>query len=402
MTNLTSGPFKSSSRLFRMPFGLALVSVFALIIFAPVILNMVNAGSDYSAHLFSAESWVKEGFPDRPRPQFLFHALVILLYRLMPGASIPYAGLLLALIYYIVLTVIIFVLVYPLFTGFSAFLRLISSLILTLILMLVGPISIITFSPPNLYFGYVPSHVYHNPTVALLKPFALILFLYACQVFTSVRRSHVTVVLCALVSAFGTMAKPSYAIVIIPALGLLAIFNWWRGKPVNWLLLTAGIALPIAIVLIWQNRYYHDANMGSFIFAPLQVMAYYSPDNLLLKLLLSIAFPLAVLILYYRQAVNEVSMQIGWLGLLVGLSYTYLLAEANDWTDGNFWWSGQIAVFILFVTSTLFLIRQNKSLLAQKRFTPAFIFCNLLLLLHLVGGVALYISSLGSNWRLMR
>lgn len=389
---------KTLTKSYGLPIGLAIVSILVIIMIAPVILNMLNAGSDYVAHLYSADIWARYGFPDRPRPQFLFHALVIFLYRVIPGVSIPYAGLLLGLIYYAALSMIIFVLVYPLFNGFSPFLKMVCGIIFTITLMFVGPINLITASPPNLYFGYIPSHTYHNPTVALLKPFALILFLYACQLFKSVHKNYVTVMLCALISTFGTLAKPSYAIVIIPVLGLLTLINLWRGKPINWMLLIGGIALPIAIVLFWQQNYYRDSSMGSFIFAPLLVMTYYSPSNLLLKMLLSIAFPLAVLVFYYREALKDISMQIGWLGLIVGLLYTYLLAESNGWQDGNFTWSGQIAVFILFVASVMFLMKQNMPSLLQRRFTPAFLVCSLLLILHLIGGLMLYSASFSPDW----
>jgi hypothetical protein len=264
--------------------------------------------------------------------------------------------------------------------------------------MFIGPINLLPLSPPDVYLGYISPHVYHNPTIALLKPFALILFLYACQVFKSVRTSYVMIIACALISTFGTMAKPSYAIVIIPVLGLLAPIYWWRGRPINWMLLIAGIALPIGIVLIWQQRYYANTNLGRFIFAPLLVMSYYSADNLLLKLLLSIAFPLAVLIFYYREALKDISMQIGWLGLAVGLLYTYLLAESYGWQDGNFTWSGQIALLILFVVSAIFLVKRNMPLFSQRRVTPAFIICTLLLLLHLIGGIAIYTTSSSPDW----
>jgi hypothetical protein len=390
--------YNTPLRRYGLAIGLGVVSILIILMIAPVILNMLKAGNDYPAHLFSAEFWAKYGYPDRPRPQFLFHVLVIFLSRILPGISIPYAGLILSLMYYVALSVIIFVLVYALFTGFSSLLKLVCSVILTLILMLVGPINVITFPPSNLYFGYVPPNAYHSPTVALLRPFALLLFIYACRVYTNFRKSYVNIMVCALVSALGAMAKPSYAIVIIPVLGLLTLIKWWQSKPINWMLLIAGIALPTAIVLIWQQNYYRETNMGGFIIAPLLVMSFYSPNNLLLKLVLSIAFPLCVFVFYYREALKDTSMQIGWLGLLVGIFYTYFLAESVGWTDGNFTWSGQIAVFILFVASVIFFVRQNMPLLTQRRFTPALLICTLLLLLHLVGGLALYYASLRPDW----
>ncbi len=396
MTSRTARSFKSLLRTHGFPIGLGIVSIIASLMFAPVILNMINAGNDYPAHLFSAETWAKYGYPDRPRPQFLFHVLVIIFYRTIPGVSILYAGSLLAVIYYIALVAIIFILIYPLLKTLTPLLRLTCAVALALTLVLVGPINLVDTS--NLYFGYIPSNSYHNPTIALLKPFALLLFLYACRAYSDGRKSSLHIIVCALISALGTMAKPSYAIVIIPVLGLLTVVHWWRRQPINWMLLIAGIGLPIAIVLIWQQNYYHDSSMGGFIFAPFAVMSSYSPTNLLPKLLLSIAFPCAVLVFYCRSALKDTAMQVSWLGFLVGAIYTYFLGESATLLDGNFTWSGQVSIFILFVASTLFLVKQNAVLVAQHRFTKAFIICTLLLILHLVGGIMLYLACLKPDW----
>src|SRR5690606_10371708 len=92
--------------------------------------------------------------------------------------------------------------------------------------------------------------VYHNPTIVLLKPLALGLFLYAVGVFSAQGHFHtrgawaaafVLTVLCGL-------AKPNYLIVLLPTLGLVTVYRLLKKQPVNWPLLLS-IALPAVVLL---------------------------------------------------------------------------------------------------------------------------------------------------------
>jgi hypothetical protein len=94
------------------------------------------------------------------------------------------------------------------------------------------------------------------------------------------------------------------------------------------------------------------------IFAPLAVIRLYSPvDPLTIarSLAASLAFPLAVTALWPRDAMRDVGMRIAWGGTLVGLFFSYFLAEGDGRLDhGNFLWTGQMAVFVLFVGAAAF------------------------------------------------
>lgn len=381
------------------PLWIGLLSLLLVAIFTPVILNMLRSGNDYPAHIYSAYVWEQTGYFDRPRPQFLFHAAIVGIHRLLPGSSIDMAAAVLGIACYVTVGVTLFSLMFASLKGWSYRGKLLFALTTTLILMLAGPVNLLTAGNHNLYLGYLSPHIYHNPTITLLKPFALLLFLLVLRVFDGMSISRPLLACCALVTTLGTIAKPNYVIAVLPVLALLAFIAFLRKQSVNWLLLAAGVMLPAVIVLLWQRAYYQATDMGSFIFAPLQVMNAYSPGSLLPKFLLSILFPLCVAFLYIRAAGRDRMMQIAWLGFAVGVLYTYLLAESKDYVDGNFTWSGQITLFILFVASALLLIRENAPLLARRRFTPAFVICTIVLVLHLIGGLALYVANLGADWQ---
>ncbi len=112
------------------------------------------------------------------------------------------------------------------------------------------------------------------------------------------------------------------------------------------------------------------------------------------KFVLSILFPLCVYSLYFRKATDDTYLSLAWPIFLVGACYTYFLAEDGAARfDGNFWWSAQVALLILFVFSTAFLVRQE---VRSKRF----FICAAVFGLHLISGIVWYDTQIGllSAW----
>jgi len=203
------------------------------------------------------------------------------------------------------------------------------------------------------------------------------------------------------VSLFSVLAKPSYSVVILPTVILIALYQKWKGRSVNWMLLIVSIILPSGVMLGIQSLSY---NMGGLIFAPLAVIdewaRLYNPAasaGLLVKLILSLLFLITVYGLYFEDARRNMPLNFAWLGFAFGVCYTYLLAESSRVEYGNLVWSGQIALFILFVMSLAFFACQNWQLLAAdvsgKR-TPRFMIGLAILALHLVSGIVWYLAHL--------
>jgi hypothetical protein len=293
------------------------------------------------------------------------------------------------------LGVTLFVLLYRLFASFSPRKRLLSAMLFTLILMLVAPINLLTLNAHNLYFGYIAPHSYHNPTIILLLPLAFGVFLFALRVFNDKPVSVPWVLVCAGIAALSTIAKPNYAICLLPALALCTLYALVRKQPIDWRLLLVGIVIPTVEVIIWQFFYYRYQGVGGFAFAPFQVMEAFSPGTLLPKLILSILFPALVLILYFKDATRDLAMRLSWLAFLFGAFYTYFLIDSVVWAAGNFGWSGEVTLLILFITSTFFVIRQYQS---TRQWTPRLGICAAALVLHLVSGSIFYLPHLTSAW----
>jgi hypothetical protein len=153
-----------------------------------------------------------------------------------------------------------------------------------------------------------------------------------------------------------------------------------------------GIGLPSVLLLIWQFLVTYFANEeGSILFLPLGVMSSYS-NNLILKLILSTLFPLLILIIYYRQVKVDDRMILGWLLFGFGLFFTYFFAEGGSRSmDGNFGWSGEISLSLLFIISTLFYLG-----LPRKQPWVDFL-VQASWVLHVVFGVVYYLYCIYNN-----
>ena len=212
------------------------------------------------------------------------------------------------------------------------------------------------------YLGYIGLATYHNPTIRLLQPVALLSFLLAVRVFTSFSNSWKVVLSSAFLVIFSALIKPNYLLCILPALGLMVVI-WlvWK-KPVDWRLLIAGFSGarhfdPVGSAI--ANLYLPGNDASSIIFDPLGVMSGYS-GYLLPKFFLSILFPLVVLIFNFRRVVRDNTLMLAWVGFLASVLQMYLLAELGSrFADGNFLWGAQIMSFILFVASARFLWREK-------------------------------------------
>ena len=235
-------------------------------------------------------------------------------------------------------------------------------------LTLVAPLFWPTPASREFYFGYLFPNAFHNPTIILLRPLALGLFL-ACAVVLgggAEPRPARTAGL-ALLTVSCALAKPSYLICLLPALGLAWLLD---GLPRNrrWSALVLGVLVPGALVTAgqaWFTLTTERMEPTTIAFAPLEVVFLHTRRDvplLAVKLALSIVFPLAVAAAFARQAARDAALRVAWLAFLAGAFYAYGLAETGPRrTHGNFLWSGQAAAAVLFAASARFALARNRA-----------------------------------------
>ncbi len=222
------------------------------------------------------------------------------------------------------------------------------------------PISALWFVDHKFYLGYIGITSYHSPTIILLRPLALLQFLYALRCFEPRRTSKIELLGMAMISMLAAFAKPNFAIDLLPAMTILGLQRMLQRRNVDLAAFLAGFALPTLFVLTGQFLITYQRESG-IIFAPFTVMSHYS-GFLLPKLLLSILFPLLVTIIYRRRVWHDAHMRLAWLIFVFGGFYTYFLAEGGPRLyDGNFGWSGEIGLFVLFAAASWFFLSLPES-----------------------------------------
>ena len=341
-------------------------------------------GGDFHAHIRFAKVMYETGRP--PIPHFLLQALIAAVFGAHLAPSLVSAARFVLIGCYVLTALLMYGLLWIVFRN--------SRIGIPLVLFLVGLATLLAqpITVAHAYqLGYFWPEPYGNPTFMLLKPFALAGF--ACTAWYLSRRCKIDarlVVLFALATAAGALSKPSYLICAVPAAALLVVCRLAQRLPVSLNGLIAGLYLPAAVILGWQfyqtysghgtGTVYHD----TIVWAPFKFMSHYT-TGLFAKLLLTIAFPLAVAILYWKQARRDVFLQLAWLCFLAGAFYSYMLVEQKSWADGNFTWSGCIAAFTLLVASAVFWFRRISS---APRGRPEWraLLCGALLVLHAVSG----------------
>ncbi len=258
-------------------------------------------------------------------------------------------------------------------------------------LLIASHVFLLTIDPPNLYHGYFVPVVYHNPTQQLNKLFTLWIYFIYCAQFLDSRRAEATSVASAGgLTVLSALAKPSFLIAFLPAAGLFALADLVRRRWRQVLMFAVGIALPATLVLLWQalRAYGPDSGTGVF-FAPFVVFDF---DATLYKLPASLAFPIVVAGVAVRGGVRDPKFTFAWVFTVLAMLITLLVGEAGPHLDaGNFAWTGQTAVFLVYVESLLLLIVRPDLSRWRQAAWAAFG-------LHVLCGVVWYASVFFRDW----
>lgn len=259
-------------------------------------------------------------------------------------------------------------------------------------LTIVAPVTIITLLDGRFYFGYIGLANYHNPTIHLLRPVALLSFIHALSIFKQSPSSNLDIGTSALLIILSALIKPNYAVCILPALGVMTLLHLYWKKPIDWRKLVFGFFLPACSILLvqWIVTYLMvRGDDAGIVLDPFAVERAFS-EYLIPKFILSILFPLSVYFIYFRQVARDTDFQLSWLCFLVGAAQLYLLAEEGDrFYHGNFRWGAQVTLFLLFTVVARYLLRakiRGKSFRIREKVVLYGVY-----LAHIVAGIAYYI-----------
>jgi len=386
----------------------ALLVILVIAVFGPLLRAQVNLGQDYLDHDMFATIAL-----DNPRalpPHFLYHVSAIALYQSHLVPNIENAGFVVMLVAQIVTALATYQLLQWLNRKHGS-VQPISGYVwvaAALTLMLLGPIS---FLADNLRTGqanaFLFANTYHNPTVNMLKPLAILLFWVILNLMQPSQRRRLLLLsfAAAALTVLATLAKPNYTIAIVPAVALVIGYSCFRPPARNRLWFVASVLIPAGLVLAWQYFFLFGPDPTSqfhggdtkIIFAPFE---YFVTINqvpfgwLLLDLIASILFPALIYFAYWREARHDIALNLSWLVFLITLAQAYFFNESPDGSHGNLTWGTQIGLFILFAVSVeYFVYKADEAVRSHQRLSWSLVASGVALSAHVVNWVAVLLST---------
>jgi len=366
------------------PFYAVLLSVLT---YYSVLKEFANEMSDYCGHVYSyipllqgdklAEGWMSI-------PYFLWHAFVIILHKIIevpiePASAIVSCGF--ACFSFFVLFYMIerycaakAVRVTPFAAATVAF-------ALCVIQRIILPWADIG--------GAFSINPFHNPTQMCVKPLSLLCFAFTYDIFEKLNNSSYEgtfismkkgllrgYIALAVALFFSGMAKPTFAEMFIPTVGLLMLFEW--GCRVVRKNTTAKayfielckmflVAVPtICYILlqffayfVWGGSYGMDES-HMIITRWMEVWKLFS-ENIPLSIVLSLGFPLLIVMMDIRFFLKDNLGRIALVGFIVSLLEAGFLTEESKMTHGDFLWPMMSGMLLLWVAATLRFIVMNHS-----------------------------------------
>ena len=237
-----------------------------------------------------------------------------------------------------------------------------SLIALSLCLFIIAPVFV--FPDKRTIVGYVSPTLWHSPTYHALRIFILPVSLLAFRAvaaapYRNLNQRVFVLMLAATLVSLSVLAKPSYAIVLLPGICLIAYYRALARQPVDWILLALGILLPALVILALQflvNFGNGDSiQVGWLESWRRQVPIWQIPT----RLTASLAFPLLAYLLYLSKTRMSLYLNMSWLVVLVAVFFMFNFTVTGLRSSHFvFNWGAYAAVFALMYATTEFLLRQ--------------------------------------------
>lgn len=187
-----------------------------------------------------------------------------------------------------------------------------------------------------------------------------------------------------LLAAFlflSTCAKPTFAEMFIPALGIVMLIDWiifirrkdGSAKPFfKHCLWTLLCAVPSLIHILVQALAYtifggSFASDSSFMFTkPFEVWSFFS-ENVALSVVFGMAFPLALVLINLSFFLKDDLGRMGLVSYLVGFAEASILGESGArFAHGNFFWPMMSGMLVMWTVSLLRLLKLEREQTDKK------------------------------------
>jgi hypothetical protein len=215
----------------------------------------------------------------------------------------------------------------------------------TMVALTIGPFFLMNLNP-HIYMGPGSPSVWHNVTLLMVKPFALLGVFFTIKFFATTRVTFfVSAIIVLLLSIF---AKPSFIIVFLPALVVYVVLKKYFDKA---RLRFALVAILLSVGLLAYQFMHKYAGEGDsrVIFDFLGVWSLYTP-SVTVSIVMALGLPFLISIFNYQSVKKNEYIKFTWLLVFFSLILFSCFAESGKhYRDGNFSWSWMISLGLIYI-----------------------------------------------------
>ncbi len=278
------------------------------------------------------------------------------------------------------------------------------AIILALLLNIVMPCYISGLSDGR-YMGMHASSIWHNSTYLMMKWLGLWTILVYMEIEKNISKklTFKSYLFFTLILTITTAAKPNFFLAVTPAMFIFLVADLIRKKaPFGRLAMFGSAVIPSFAVMLLQNRALFKAGAGGngIMIAPGRAMSAHT-GYLLIVSILSIAFPLMVLLLHIKDLFKNRYLLFAWLCAGFGYMEYFLFSEKGTRDmDANFSWGYAFTIILIFGISLIMWmddirnIRNDKNIVKKGYLAACGIvlgyhtYCGLLFFIRLCMGVS--------------
>ncbi len=250
------------------------------------------------------------------------------------------------------------------------------------------------FSLKFMYLGRVPSTVWHNSTLILMFPFAILLFQQQLKLskLKNLKVFDKEILIVTGLIILNLCIKPAFLIVFFPISFFMILHNISKDNFKDTLVKSIPLIIGF-LVLVGQYVAIFYLGLGSLdqtqnsiiIGIPFEFLRNFVPYWYIpIGLVISYIFPIATVLCYkeilkFRPFIHALAYS--FLGLLISV---FFIEDGSRKFDGNFNWQNIICMYLLILSSVAFLVEK---LWTKERYSNKMIFLGILFVIHVLSGV---------------
>ncbi len=198
-------------------------------------------------------------------------------------------------------------------------------------------------SPLNHWFYYMLSgspNPFHNPTILFVRPFGIASFIfYIKYVQTYKMQGYIKyIVLFSIMTFLSVGAKPSYAVVFLPAMGIYTLYYMIQNRKLYFGITALLAVFPSLVLLLIQQKMLSSTT--KLLNISIKFGSYMNLNTTQVIVSSLIAFPVVVLLFQISLLKDAPIYFIGIIALVIGWCQMFLLKDSA----GNFSWGYDLSI----------------------------------------------------------